>query len=374
MDKEKILKIINYKNIGALDLLKFSLAFITFLFHWNVHFKIVYSFKIIDRFINAGAFCMTGFFILSGFLLYYIYSKKDFSDDLYLKQFYIKRLVKILPSYFALEIIFLIINLAKGAFKHPWVILGMQIIPIQAFFPDLFLVYLNGGFWFISVLLFLYFLFPLFCKLIKSIKSGYAIAGTFLFFYILSVFPTLVQCYYMNYNLGLYSMPVFRIAEFVIGMISAKVFLKYNALNKISLYLIPVILILIFLGVGGLYSSNYVNHIRFKDNYIYYNVITLILFPALIYCLSTAKSKVYTILTDNRFSNYLGKISYSFFLTQCLCIFIIKTYIKPHNYFGWNGLTILTISFAMNMFFSIIFYELFEKKFTKFLLNKLLKN
>ena len=77
---EKTLKIAQYKKIGSLSLVKFLLAFVTFLFHWRMHFAVVYSYKILDKVVISGAFAMGGFFILSGFLLYYIYSKKDFSD------------------------------------------------------------------------------------------------------------------------------------------------------------------------------------------------------------------------------------------------------------------------------------------------------
>ena len=79
------MSIVQYKKIGSLSLLKFFLAFITFLFHMYIHFSVVYKAKLINKFICDGAFAMSGFFILSGFLLYYIYSQKSFSDFEYMK-------------------------------------------------------------------------------------------------------------------------------------------------------------------------------------------------------------------------------------------------------------------------------------------------
>ena len=100
----------NLQKIGSLSFLKFFLAFITFLFHWNIHFSVVYANEFINNFINAGAFAMCGFFVLSGFLLYYHYSHKDFSNFINLKKFYLKRIIKILPSCYFIVFIMIIVS------------------------------------------------------------------------------------------------------------------------------------------------------------------------------------------------------------------------------------------------------------------------
>ncbi len=128
------LSIAKYKKIGALNVLKFALVFIIFLFHWRIHYGVAYpNVFFLDKFILAGAFAMSGFFILSGFLLYYIYSGKDFSDFDYLKKFYLKRIFKILPPYYVLIFIMYILY---GLILHQsvnWSVLLVSIIPIQAF-------------------------------------------------------------------------------------------------------------------------------------------------------------------------------------------------------------------------------------------------
>ena len=206
MEETKKFKIADYKKIGSLNLLKFVLAFITFIFHWNIHFKVIFSNHLINIFFNAGAFAMSGFFILSGFLLYYIYSKSDFSNYEYLKNFYLKRIIKILPSCYFISIIMYLLRIFVSHEPTKFVEFIMQFIFAQAYFPHMFGSFLNGGLWFVSVLVFLYFIFPHLCFIVKSIKHLILFA---IIVYFLGIFPSVVNCY--NPDWSLYFLPYFFI-------------------------------------------------------------------------------------------------------------------------------------------------------------------
>lgn len=348
-------KLVEYKKIGSLSLLKFLLAFLVFLFHWNIHYDVVYSIKLVDHFINGGAFAMNCFFILSGFLLYYIYSKKDFSDFTYLKNFYKKRLIKILPSCYLITLVMLILFCCVLHKSVNWTIILTTIIPIQSFFPHLFGEFLNGGLWFVSVLIFLYFLFPLLCMIVKSINK---MAIFTVCIYLLGILPLLVGCYYPE--ISIYFLPPFRICEFVMGMITAKLLFTNNKEGKHNLLNSAIITIMIFFSCSVIRFSNYIN----------FDYFLLILFPSLIYNLARIENKTFLMLTQNKFVDYLGNIAYAFFITQILCQFIVQNYFMPNKYFGMSSTTMLIVSFIINIVLAIIMYEFFDKKISNLLIKK----
>ncbi len=185
----------------------------------------------------------------------------------------------------------------------------------------------------------------------------------------MGILPHVADCYHTNFDI--YYHPEFRICEFIAGMITARIFLNYGKqLKYIYVYLLTTLL-LIYLGVGALISNNFLNHHKF--NHISLDVILLILFPALIYFLSSIKSKVFILLTDNKISDYLGNIAYAFFLTQFLCQFIVRTFLKPNNYLGMNSIELLVISFILNIMLASIMYKFIEMPVSKKLINRFIK-
>lgn len=368
MNNLEVIGIAKYEKIGSLSLIKFLFAFIVFLFHWNIHFSVVYSNTLINNFINAGAFVMSGFFALSGYLLYYIYSNKNFSDFSYLKNFYIKRAVKILPSCYLMLVIMLFWYYLVMHKSVNWVLIIQQIIPLQAFFPNMFGEFLNGGFWFISVLLFLYFLFPLLCFIVKSVKHIFCFSVCV---YILGIFPLILNCYYPD--ISLYFLPYFRICEFLAGMVAARIFICNNNKSKYHLLFSIITLIGIFFSVSLLYSQNFFHHTKFSSGFMYYDTVLLILFPILFYNLGKIKNKSFLNIMQSKIVDYFGNISYSFFLTQALCVRFVDDVLIPNKYFGLNSTNMLVISFLLNIFLAVLLYECFEKRITKMLQNTLIK-
>ena len=60
------------QRVVSLDIFRFLLAFLVFLFHSWMHIGCYYSW-IFTPFISMGAIAMTAFFILSGYSLYLAY-------------------------------------------------------------------------------------------------------------------------------------------------------------------------------------------------------------------------------------------------------------------------------------------------------------
>lgn len=359
------------KKIGALNILKFLLVSITFLFHWNIHYSISYKNTLLNNFITAGAFSMSGFFILSGFLLYYAHQNSDFQNFSYLIYYFKKKLIKILPLSYFLVALMLLLSIFIDHKYIEWPLISMNIIPLQAFFPGMFNYFLNGGLWFISVLLFLYLLFPYFYHIVKSIQN---VKRFLLFTYILGIFPLVINCYYPNP--ALYHLPYFRICEFLMGMITCKIFIKSKK-GECRIFYILFMLLIIFFSVSILFKNNFFNDVKFGNNYMYYDTVILIFFPITV--LQISKNTFLNDIFNNKFSDFLGNIAYSFYIAQFVCIYIVDHTFKVNNYYGMDKTLFLILSFLLNLFIAIIFYEIFEKRISKklfifFSLSSLQKN
>ena len=94
------------------------MAFLIFMFHSRVH-VLHCSYGFLDYFVDMGAIAMTGFFLLSGYVINLTYQRKDMSSSVELNRFYYKRLISIIPLYFAYAIILVFANvLVNGKTKR----------------------------------------------------------------------------------------------------------------------------------------------------------------------------------------------------------------------------------------------------------------
>ena len=81
----------------GLDLFRVIAAFTVFLFHSSIHMGCTYG--IFQDFVSMGAVFMTGFFLLSGFVIFKTYSKREITKISEIKNFYLKRLITLIPVY-----------------------------------------------------------------------------------------------------------------------------------------------------------------------------------------------------------------------------------------------------------------------------------
>lgn len=334
------------EKIYALDLFRFVIAFIVFLFHLNIHLGVEIPEYYLARFVSQGAVCMSAFFMLSGFVLSYVYSQKDFSQFDEIKKFYFKRFSKIYPSYVVAVLLFWLLS------KEPVmttvqniVLFPMQLLVLQAYFSSTFNYILNGGVWFVSVMVFLYFLFPFLCRGINCLdKYQYK---SLLVLYFLSLYPSIIQSYFGGTS-NIYISPVFRLPEFVIGMFLGLVYINKRGIKKYSGWTLWVAVFTLVLGVALLSKNNFLNHISFKNNYTYYNVICVPLFAFIIYRLGFVTNLYFLAVVKSRLVGYLSKISYSFFLTQGVAIMVMR------NFFAeCDKATIFVLALFCNLLFAI---------------------
>lgn len=205
------------KRIIGLDLLRISLAILTFLFHSYIHFQCRYG--IMNNFISVGAIAMTAFFMLSGYSLQISNSQADIWSIEELKRFYIKRLISILPLYLFIHLVRMFICNSEPIINRI-LMFPIQSLCIQSCFSSLFNHVHNGGSWFISCLLICYFIFPLVHIIFSRLSKKRTIYLLLLLVFVVLWSP-LVQMK-MNTN-SLYDNPFFRFVEFSIGMLLYKI-------------------------------------------------------------------------------------------------------------------------------------------------------
>lgn len=343
------------KHLYVLDIYRIFAVFLVFIFHLNCHYNFETHIKIIDRFIAQGATSMTLFFMLSGFLLYYLYGDNFLTWDFF-KNFFKKRCLKIYPLYLSFIIIALIF-FHQNDLLNP-IILIMQFIPLQSFFPNLFSVSLNGGMWFISVIFYLYLCFPFLAFILKSTKIN--IFLLFLIVYLLCVYFTITDLYFKNNWLHLYVSPIFRTFEFFIGMIVAK-FFKYKEQINFNYNVCNFILIICFLGyillVGGLSHSKYIQDVYFNYSFLNFNIFIIPIFSIILYISATLKDGFIYKIAKTKICQYLANISYAFFLAQCIVFMCFTKYKFTNN----SNFKFFVIAFLFNLILSILMYEIIQK-------------
>lgn len=306
------------KEILSLTGLRFVAAFYVFLFHIHIRWPISSHF-FAKNVLDQGAIGMSLFFMLSGFVLAYRYADERATIKYYL----INRFARIYPIYAVAALVTLpwlginyVGNSLIDAIKcisQIMLLLVSNIFLIQAWFPQYFGFWNDGGSWSISVEAFCYILLPfLLPSLSKFSMKRLFLIGAVCWF--LAVLPGLSAAMFSSpTNVVYYSMPIFRLPEFLIGTCTyLAIRLGFACRWGASLQVAILVVFLLYLGAAGAAMPLYVGH-----NWIALPVIAFIIFS-----LSNGKGLVAAILTSRAFV-WLGKISYCFYSFQSLIILLL---------------------------------------------------
>jgi len=298
-------------EIKSLTAFRFLAAFYVFLFHVNARAPI-FSDSLLGYFVDEGAVGMTMFFVLSGFILSHAYH----SINIDLRNYLWNRVARIYPIYF-LAAILALPWLAKDILSQPslFQMVGVGIILfifglllIQAWIPQTFSFWNNSASWSISNEAFFYTVFPF-------LHNHLPLANIKILIYLfigLSLISSMIPASAIVFENApdsfplFYALPIFRLPEFVCGMISYTVMMRVGWSTKIRNFL----LFLVILGVAhvallGSILPGYTLH-----NYI------------LIPCVSSSLVLLYKgelngiSFFGNRVFVWLGQISYCFYSFQ----------------------------------------------------------
>lgn len=212
------------KEIYSLTGLRFVAAFYVFLFHIHLSWPLT-SNEFLRNILGQGAIGMSLFFILSGFVL----SLRYLNEKISLKKYFANRFARIYPIYLISAIVtipWLGVNFTgvSSIFEVSTILLKgfilvfTNIFLIQAWFPQFFVFWNDGGSWSISVEVFCYLMLPIILPLLAQLspkKFLFVLFGL----YILAILPGIVGLAFPGMPFSVYySMPIFRLPEFLIGV------------------------------------------------------------------------------------------------------------------------------------------------------------
>lgn len=306
------------KEILPLTSLRFVAAIYVFLFHMEIYWHIVESGGL-AQFFMKGSCGMSLFFILSGFVLSYRFHQgvKDY------KNYALSRFTRIYPAYFLAGLVtfpWLISSLtAEGSNSIPQYlfIIFSNIFMIQAWIPKLFTFWNDNGSWSLSVEMFFYALFPMIINHCKHLNNK-QLCILLVIVYATTSIPGLSWILFSKGadHLIFYSIPIFRVSEFIIGIACGLFFAKGIRM--------PYPAFLALLSGAGLYSylayGPTFGYAGMAQNFVAVPLLTLITFSTA----SLSSGWLYQLMCHNIFV-YLGRISYSFYSFQVFMLLLLMS-------------------------------------------------
>jgi len=310
------------KEILPLTGLRFIAAFYVFLFHIHIRWPLT-SHVFIKNILDQGAIGMSLFFILSGFVLVLRYG--DLSHSY--KNYIINRIARIYPVYIIAAVVTLpwmgiafetngilqiIMSVARVSF-----LVGTNIFLLQAWFPQFFTLWNDGGSWSISVEAFCYSLLPLIIARLSKLSKRQLYSVSFAC-YCIAVLPGLsVILFNSSSHSVFYSMPIFRLPEFVLG--GCICLLSSLDMSKFAMTFKQFVVIFFFLVYLGFIGP------QLPFLYVVHNWVALPVIGFIILSLTTEKGLLTSLLSSKSLV-WLGKISYGFYSFQALLILLLVTY------------------------------------------------
>lgn len=211
---------VNNRRVIFLDIVRIILALWILLYHSIIHLHCDYG--VLNVILIQQTIPMTLFFMLSGVSLQMVYGNKPMDDNETIKNFYLKRMIAIWPLYMVCTIFTTIINVGAGLQSgiDNFILFPLEVLGLQSIFPgSLFQYASNSGTWFISCLFVCYAMFPMLVKILNykySRKTMQLVILLCLWSYLSLVeWKFDVQFMYTN--------PLMRLLEFMIGISLAKV-------------------------------------------------------------------------------------------------------------------------------------------------------
>ncbi|OOQ61808.1 acyltransferase family protein [Mucilaginibacter pedocola] len=314
---------------------------------------------------NFGKIGVTIFFTLSGFLISYLLleEKKRF-QKVSLKDFYIRRILRIWPLYFLLIIVGFFIYPAKGSMQALW--LSLFLMPNVAFclklLPDMF-----DPIWSIGVEEQFYIFHPHIFRQKKVEHIFYTLLGLLAFLVTLN----LVVRHYQYQNPFLLQLDSFlyfsRFDDMMIGAVMA--LLYFNSKNHVFLFRFQRLFNYLFNSYVQLVIA--IAFIAFIAVFLHREigqgdlVISVCSACLMVYL---CEPKAANLFLGNKVLGYCGKISYGIYLLHkyplFLMLYLVRTYIPPANTFLqvvvlYAGTLILVVALA-----SLSYYG-FERYFLR---------
>lgn len=344
------------KTNGKIDSLQ-ALRTIAFLGVFFVH---------ADFCVEWGVLGVTVFFVMSGFLLMVRNDGKDLGISL--KKNFLFSINKIKRLY-PLHIIMMVCMIALTRESYRELEKAQLISQIKVIAAHIFLVQtwkpapemntsINGVAWYLSVALFLYFVFPIWHKLVKNLK-------TWIMFVISLVIIAIeiIVCIYMigRYGNGdytylwfVYCFPVFRLGDFLIGTFFGRLYLDINELGSAKATIIEIMACALAVFVCWWNPQSHTNIVSIALN----NWTTVYIPVAGVWIYLFAVNQGYiTKVLSNKLLIFVGNISGYLFLIHYAVIYGLKQFldIRGINRDGYRHYLVILAELVISIILSLIY-------------------
>jgi len=315
------------------------------------------------------------FFVLSGFLItYLLLAEYEKTHHIAIKNFYIRRILRIWPLYFLIMIIglfilpyFITISPVTKLHEHFWlkVLLFAFMLPNVLRVMEAPIVGANQA-WSVGVEEQFYILWPLLVRTFRKVLLKFLILFIVLKFAI-TVLMALSLDYILpaNFQYMVYLRTIQRfwdllqIEQMSFGAIGAYV-LFYRKEKILKMIYHPISQVFMIVGIAFILT------VKFK--FIGQTLFDALLFTILILNVST--NEKFFLKLENRFYTYLGNISYGIYMYHTLCIAIVMTILQRTGLDQGNFVLFNILIYAGSIVLTILVSGLSYKYFESFFLRQ----
>lgn len=353
--------------IKPLTSLRFVFAYMVFASHLGGLFLSYNESFLTDTFakhlsISEGFLGVSFFFILSGFILSYKYKRSIIDKSISYKNFMLARIFRIYPLHiitfgFAFVLSYYG-NLDKLSF---WLKSVSNLFLVQSFIPEKgYFFSFNGVSWSISNEMFFYTLFPVLIALCLKLRK-YTLLLLMLPIVIIAAFPNTNEnhwIYYIN--------PLFRVFDFIIGILLHDIYVKYRdnfkfSKFKNSLEVFAVLFFLIHYWLKDFISTD------FRWSVYYWLPMALLVFTFAL------QNGFISKILSAKLCIWLGEISFAFYMIHQLVIQLLWIINYKFRLFE-NGYVLILFAFTLSLLGSGLLFRYFEKPLNNYLRRKYIYN
>ncbi len=317
--------------------------------------------KILGKLTSFGWVGVDLFFVLSGFLIGSNLIGNKGSKN-YFSTFYIRRVVRIIPNYYLLILLFSIIC-SIPFFSSDYFLTGNNVIPKWAYLlmiHNIFMAHLqNFGnisisiTWSIGVEEQFYIIFPILVYYLKEKWLPYVLV-------LAIVIAPLIRMQFTNWIPAYVLLPC-RMDSIAFGALIAYTNHSFSLTAIVKKWIVPIVLVL---AVDCLICAYL--YIRFSDLGVFKNTLFAILFSGLIIFALVYKNSIYGAVLRYRTLVWIGTISYSLYLFHdiilglCHRIFSIS---GEGLFSNLKGISVSVLALIISIGFSWLVYKKLETPF-----------
>lgn len=354
------------KILDSLTILRGPAALYVFLFH-IVHNTAWISQYHIERIASIGFIGVSLFFILSGFVLTWSYKPGQ-----KFRAFYIRRFARVYPLHLFFAIIALAFSLT--VFDPSAGSVVMNIFLLQAWFPSWNYIFsVNAVSWSLSVEFFFYAIAPLFLVWILGEHRKKRVVLSIVFISIIMIVAVSISSISNNLDIVVYSNPLARTGEFLLGSLAALAIQWAYAKEKLS-YITPAVsvFLLAFSSLGTLAFLWKISGLKYGQtitSFLAVPVFIILIASAAIYNIKNREFKNYQIGRQLRnLLIFLGEVSFAFYLVHEMIIHFVNS-ASLDAPLG-NSLILLIFTFITSLILAILAHKFIELPMQRYILRK----